>query len=213
MSDVIGSLHRSVQAAYYLLVSGAGTRLVSALFAKPGASETIIGAEIPYSRAAMDALLGGEADQQYVSLETAQLLAKKAHAKAAGLVGAGAAGANSDAVGTNAGDAGDATASPDAVGGNQRRTIGVGCTGKIESPARRSADRVFTAFYDGERGICFALPLSEIATDRDTHEQAASALLLNTMTRAAGLADAVKLPLEYDRLVSETTFGAPRASG
>lgn len=67
-----------------LVVTGAGSDAVAALFAEPGASRTMLDAQIPYSSSAMNLYTGHIADQ-HVSAEEAQLMASAALEKAESL--------------------------------------------------------------------------------------------------------------------------------
>lgn len=180
VSGVIRELHAETRVNLYLVIGGAGTRLVSWLFQAPGASKTVLGIEVPYSRQAMDAFLDADVSE-YVSLSTAELLSKAAYKKARGLLGSE----------------------------HQRQIVGISCTGNIKSDGSRSQNKVFTACFDGERGVSYALPLHRTEASRDMQELASSALLLNTTLEAAGVPSRIQLPLEYGAYVSQTHFGAP----
>ena len=60
-----------------VVVTGAGIRAISDLFAQPGTSRTILEAQVPYARKALDEFVGVRANQ-HVSAEEALLIAEAA---------------------------------------------------------------------------------------------------------------------------------------
>ena len=71
-----------------IVVSGAGTTALAALFSVAGASRTVMEAQVPYSSAALDNYLGTRSDQ-YVSGNQARLMAMKAYERASALLEVG----------------------------------------------------------------------------------------------------------------------------
>ena len=74
--ELAQKLH-SVPGRGCVVVTGAGIRAISDLFSQPGTSRTILEAQVPYARKALDDFVGFQADQ-HVSSEEAKLIAEAA---------------------------------------------------------------------------------------------------------------------------------------
>ena len=143
-----------------LVITGAGTSAIAALFAVSGASRTVIDAQVPYSRAALDDYVGTVADQ-HVSKTEAALMAKRAFQRAVEL---------SDAEGP------------------QRHLIGLSCTAAIATDrVRRGENRAHIAWHDGERTSTVSIVMKKGARDRDGEEAVCKALVLNALAEACGV--------------------------
>ena len=73
-----------------LVASGGGSAAIASLVGTPGASAVVLEGLVPYARAAVDALLGGQ-QESYCSARTARRLAVAAWQRAALLSGVAAA--------------------------------------------------------------------------------------------------------------------------
>jgi len=162
IEELIGEVY-SRSFPIYLIVSGAGTRAVGWLFARPGASKAIIAVAVPYSKRAVDEFLSKPA-ASYASMETASDLARSAYRRAVQL----ADGAN-----------------------NPLGVACVGAL-KTE-PARRGADRVAIAYCGGATdGGAVEFELDSSWT-RARQEERASLHLINALARACGVATRINL--------------------
>ena len=165
--ELISRIH-DTDAKACLVITGAGTSAISALFSVAGASRTIIDAQVPYSRAALDMYVGMQAEQ-HVSKNEARMMAIKAYERAVEL---------SDAeVRTN-------------------RLIGLSCTAAIVTDRhRRGENRAHVAWHDENRGATYSLFMEKGARDRAGEEAVCSAIVLNALAEACGLEDRVDLRL------------------
>lgn len=151
-----------------LVITGAGTSAIAALFGVAGASRTIIDAQIPYSRSALDRYVGAKAEQ-HVSKDEATLMAIKAFQRAVHL--------------TEADD-------------RPERLIGLSCTAAIATDRlRRGENRAHVAWHDGERGATYSLVMKKGARDRAGEEAVCSAIILNALAEACGIEDRLGLEL------------------
>ena len=143
-----------------LVITGAGTSAISALFAVAGASRTVIDAQVPYSRAALDDYVGVQAGQ-HVSEDEAKLMAVRAYERAVKLT------ANGD------------------VG---RRLIGLSCTAAIATDRlRRGENRAHIAWYDGKTGAAYSMVMIKGAREREGEEAVCGAIILNALAEACGI--------------------------
>jgi nicotinamide mononucleotide (NMN) deamidase PncC len=160
-------------------VTGVGTQAIAWLFAEPGASRTVLDAQVPYSAAALDEYVGGPAEQHVSSVEALRM-AKAALARARKLAAAGKV-------------------------DRSTRLVGVGCTGAIATDrVRRGEDRVHVAWTDGSRVKTFSLVFDKEARDRRGEEYASSVLVLNALAQACGLGRRAPLDLLPGEAVVES---------
>lgn len=151
-----------------LIITGGGTSAISALFSVAGASRTVIDAQVPYSRTALDAYVGTQAEQ-HVSQDEARIMAVKAHNRAVCLSG------------------------PEI---RSNRLIGLSCTAAIATDrCRRGENRVHVAWHDGERGATYSLVMNKGARDRSEEEAVCSTIVLNVLAEASGIEDRLELQL------------------
>ena len=165
--DLVTQIHGG-PANVCLVITGAGTSAISALFSVAGASRTVIDAQVPYSRTALDAYVGTQAEQ-HVSQDEARTMAIKAHDRAVRL-------------------------SDSEIRSN--RLIGLSCTAAIATDRhRRGENRVHVAWHDGERGAAYSLVMNKGERDRAGEEAVCSAIVLNALAEACGIEDRVELQL------------------
>ena len=151
-----------------LVITGAGTSAISALFSVAGASRTVIDAQVPYSRSALDAYVGTQAEQ-HVSQNEAKIMAIKAYQLAVQLS--------------------DPEPRP-------HRLIGLSCTAAIATDRhRRGKNRVHIAWHDGDRGATYSLVMNKGKRDRAGEEAVCSAIVLNALAEAFGIEDRIELQL------------------
>lgn len=151
-----------------LVITGAGTSAISALFSVAGASRTVIDAQIPYSRTALDAYVGAQAEQ-HVSKTEAKTMAIKAHDRAVRLSDMG-------------------------IRGN--RLIGLSCTAAIATDRhRRGENRVHVAWHDGNEGATYSLVMNKGERDRAGEEALCSAIVLNALAEAFRIEDRLGVQL------------------
>jgi len=175
--DPVAALARRIHATPVracLVIAGAGARALAWLLAVPGASRTVLDAQIPYGMAALDEYAGFRA-QQHVSVEEATALADAAHSRARRLAGEGGA-----------------------------PVAGVACTAAIVTDRpKRGAHRAHVAWRRGGRAGCVSLVLTKGARDRDGEEEVVSRLILRALAEACGLeADLDPGLLAEERLVA-----------
>ena len=151
-----------------LVITGAGTSAISALFSVAGASRTVIDAQVPYSRAALDTYVGYQAEQ-HVSQDEAKIMAIKAYERSVRL---------SD------------------PGPRPYQLIGLSCTAAIATDRhRRGENRVHVAWYDGNGGATYSLVMNKGERDRAGEEAVCSAIVLNALAEAFGIEDRLELQL------------------
>jgi hypothetical protein len=160
-----------------LVAAGAGTLALSDLLGVAGATRTMLEALVPYSSAAFDDFLG-QTPPQYVSLETARLLAGRAFTRARWL---------------------------EALTG-QNPVVGLACTATIVTDRpKRGKHRAYIAAWQVERLVWQGIHIQKGARDRAGEENLVSRIMLNCLSQAAGLRHRLSVPLvKGDRLEVET---------
>ena len=165
--DLVTQIHSSPAKAC-LVITGAGTSAISTLFSVAGASRTVIDAQVPYSRTALDAYVGTQAEQ-HVSKDEARTMAIKAYQLAVRLS--------------------DPQPHPHPL-------IGLSCTAAIATDRhRRGENRVHIAWHDGRRGTAYSLVMNKGERDRTGEEAVCSAIVLNALAEAFGIEDRLELQL------------------
>ena len=178
VSDLVRAMHATSHKCC-LAVSGVGTQALAWLFAEPGTSRTVLDAQVPYVRAALDEYVGSQADQ-HVSAEEALKMAHAALKRAQKL--AAAAGLDS--------------ATP---------LIGIGCTAAIATDrVRRGDNRVHVAWAGGGRQKACSLVFIKGARDRKGEEAVGSVLVLNALAEACGISDRLHVDLRPGEVVVES---------
>lgn len=82
LRDTIASLYEDQIAHVYYIAAGGGTRLIDWLFSVPGASNTMQGAEVPYSARALEDLIGPPSTDSTVSRESCERMLQAAYMRA-----------------------------------------------------------------------------------------------------------------------------------
>lgn len=156
-----------------VVVTGAGIRAISDLFAQPGTSRTILEALVPYARKALDEFVGVRANQ-HVSAEEAMLIAESALKRAQHLV-----------------EDGDA----------EQLLFGVGCTAAVATDrVRRGEDRAHVAWVVGEKSGGKQSGGASIWFDKNARTRAeedaiVSAIVLNSIAEAIGVEERLTVDL------------------
>ena len=181
--ELAQKLH-SVPGRGCVVVTGAGIRAISDLFAQPGTSRTILEAQVPYARKALDEFVGVRAEQ-HVSAEEALLIAESALKRARHL--------------SNDAEPGEA---------NVRQLLfGIGCTAAIATDrVRRGEDRAHVAWVAGKspgatRSGGTSIWFDKNARSRADEDAVVSAVVLNSIARAIGVEERLAIGLlETERL-------------
>ena len=175
--DLVRAIH-DADARACLVVTGGGVSALNALFAVPGASRTVIDAQIPYARASLDDYLGAQA-ARHVSSGEATMMARAAQVRAVRL---------------------DSERDPPSA-----RIVGLSCTAAIATDRnRRGENRCHVAWFDGTTGVAHTLTLEKGARDRVGEESMCAVMILNALAEACGLDARLPLDLlESERLVVE----------
>ena len=161
-----------------VVVTGAGIRAISDLFSQPGTSRTILEAQVPYARKALDEFVGVQADQ-HVSAEEALLIAEAALKRARHLA---------DDNGTNDEE--------------EELLFGIGCTAAIATDrVRRGEDRAHVAWTDGTRSGGASIWFDKSARTREEEDILVSAIVLNSIAEAIGVDERLEIDvLDTERL-------------
>ena len=153
---VVEEIHATPPQAV-VAVAGAGSQALAWLLGVAGASRTLLEALVPYGRLSMIDFLGSE-PAQFVSAETARLMARSAYRKAA----------------TLREDAGP--------------VLGLSCTATIATDRfKRGEHRAHVAVWDASGCTQYNLSLFKGLRDRDGEEQLVSRLLVQALAKASGV--------------------------
>ena len=171
--ELAQKLH-SVPGRGCVVVTGAGVQAISDLFAEPGTSRTILEAQVPYARRALDEFVGVQAEQ-HVSAEEATLIARAAQKRAEHLA--------------------DARKDDD-----DQLLFGVGCTAAVATDrVRRGEDRAHVAWTDGTRFGGVSIWFDKSVRTRADEDAVISAIVMNSIAQAVNIEER----LEVDVLETE----------
>ena len=170
--DIAKKLH-SVSGRGCIVVTGSGIQAISDLFAEPGASRTILEAQVPYSRKALVDFVGAPTDQ-HVSAAEALLMAQAALGRAQHLA---------------EGDAGD------------EPLFGVACTAAVATDrVRRGEDRAHIAWTNGTSSGGASVWFDKQVRSRAGEDAIVSAIVLNSIAAALNIEERLDLDvLETER--------------
>ena len=171
--DLVQQIHATPHKAV-VVVAGSGTQGLAWLMEVPGASRTLLEALVPYGRRSMVQFLGEEPNQ-YVSVPTAQAMARAAYRRGMAL---------------------REDASP---------VVGLACTATIATDRPKRGDhRCCVAAWDQDGVASYDLVLAKGRRDRAGEEEVVSRLLLHALARACGLQPDLSLALvDTEDLVAE----------
>ncbi len=162
--DLVARIHATPHKAV-VVVAGAGTQGLAWLMEAPGASRTLLEALVPYGRRSMVQFLGEE-PAQYVSVQTAQEMARAAYRRGTAL---------------------REDASP---------VVGLACTATIATDRPKRGDhRCCIAAWDQDGVATYDLVLAKGRRDRSGEERVVSRLLVHALARSCGLASGIPLEL------------------
>ncbi|MCH8222479.1 MAG: hypothetical protein IH868_03615 [Chloroflexi bacterium] len=169
-TEIVMAIHTSPTAAA-IVVTGAGSRAIAWLMAEAGASQTVLDAQIPYSRPALDEYVGVRAEQ-HVSAVEAAAMAEEAFWRGMKL---------------------DAESHPGEIGA--RPVIGLACTATIATDrVKRGEHRSHAAVRTAADLLTASIVFDKGARDRDGEEEIASRLIINLLAEACGVPD--RLPVD-----------------
>jgi len=155
-------------------ITGSGIQAISDLFSEPGASRTILDAQVPYSRLALEEFVGEPTDQ-HVSADEAKLMANAALKRAQHLTQS---------------DEGD------------EPLFGVGCTAAVATDrVRRGEDRAHIAWTNGTHSGGMSIRFDKQVRTRADEDAVVSAIVLNSIAMALEIDERLDLHvLETERL-------------
>ncbi|HIK88248.1 MAG TPA: hypothetical protein EYG09_01140 [Dehalococcoidia bacterium] len=143
-----------------VVVTGSGVQAISDLFAEPGTSRTILEAQVPYARRALDEYVGVRAGQ-HVSAEEALLIAQAALKRARHL----AEGDDSD-----------------------QPLFGVGCTAAVATDrVRRGEDRAHVVWTDGTRSGGASIWFDKETRTRAQEDAIVSVIVMNSIAQVLNI--------------------------
>ena len=152
---LIDALHMSPW-RLVLAVTGGGSRAISDLLTRPGASGTLLCASVPYSPAALQSLLGCRPTDSAASMPTARQMAMRAYTLARQL---------------------DAENAPAAA-----QWVGVACTAALPTGRpRRGAERAHVAVQTRDQTCCWSVQLHKGQRDRPAAESLVADLVLHAL--------------------------------
>ena len=157
-----------------LVTAGAGSQALSHLLSVAGASRTLLEALVPYHEASFDEFLG-QSPAQYVSDETACLMAGRAYTRARWLL---------------------PTDFP---------VLGVACTATIATDRRKRGEhRAHIAIWQPEKLVSQCILLEKGSRERAGEEDVVSRLILALLAEACNVAANLPIPLVAGDSLTET---------
>jgi len=164
-SDVISRLHRGAN-GLVIIATGGGTSAISMLQSVPGASASLLEAQVPYSNLAVDELLGAKPDR-YCAPQTALDLAVSAYSRGRHL-----------------------------AAGQNRPVIGASCTASlVSSRPKRGEHRAHIAVQTQTRTLLQTLRLERGLRSRHAEECLVAEHVVRSLAQAADVADIPQIPL------------------
>ncbi len=149
-----------------VVVTGAGVSALNHLFSQPGASRTMLDAQVPYSSRALTEYVG-KLSEQNVSAVEAQLMSSSAFKRAQHL--------------TNKEE-------------NTEILFGVGCTAALATDrARRGEDRAHISWTNGVSSGESYIWFDKSNRTRPDEEELVSAMVLNAVASAIGIEERIKI--------------------
>ena len=172
--DLVQAVHNQPNRVM-LVTAGAGTQALAWLLGVAGASRTLLEATIPYSESSFNTFLG-HPPKQYVSAETAGLLAGRALNRASWL------------------------------SEGEESLVGLSCTATVVTDRpKRGQHRAHVATWTKDRIVNYHLHLHKGRRDRYGEENLVSRLMLNALTEAFNIGQRLSLPLvDGDTLTRES---------
>ncbi len=171
MESIVDRLHAS-QAMVAMVITGGGAGALATLLRRPGASRTVLEAQVPYAASALADYLRAKPDS-FCSQATAEALAQRAFHRGVELRPEGTT-----------------------------PLVGLGATAAlVTGRPRRGAHRAHVASFDGFRLAGANLTLAKAARDRGAEEDLVADLIVQALAAAFGLIESPNLPLaNHDRI-------------
>lgn len=172
IKDIIHNIHNS-DTQMVISVTGAGSDVINWLLSVPGASKTLLEANIPYSESSQKSFLNKPEILKSVSKDHANNLAKESYRRASQL-------RESDIP-----------------------VIGVGCTAAISTNRNRKGEnQAFITIWGDKTLNTIQLLLDKSKSDRAKDEKKISLLILNQIAKSITEISKIKIPLDQnDRLI------------
>ncbi len=187
--ELVEHIHES-PVRLVLAVTGGGSLAIAKLLQVPGASQTVLEAVVPYSEAAMIALLRGRPDQ-FCAEPTGRAMAMAAYWRACHY-----ARVHSPLE--------PAPASP--------AVAGVACTASLASDRpKRGPHRIHVAIQTADATVSRSVELIKGRRTREEEEQVAARLVLNAVAQACGLTERLDPGLAAEERIEERRVTAPRS--
>jgi nicotinamide mononucleotide (NMN) deamidase PncC len=196
VDQLVQQIH-DAPARIVLAVSGGGSRAIADLLEVPGASRTLLAAEVPYSDQAMIEYLGSRPDE-FCSNRTARAMAMTAflHAMKLGQADAQTGAKGTSASGAAAGLTGHLSGAAAGLSGSADNLCGIACTaGLLTDRPRRGSHRIHAAMQTASLTVTWSLNLLKDRRSRAEEERLAGHLLLNVVAECCGLAPRLTLDL------------------
>mgnify|MGYP001165075962 FL=1 len=173
MMEELAQKFHTVSGAGCVVVTGAGISAISALFAQPGASRTLLEVQVPYTQKALDEFVGTRAEQ-HVSKSEAILIAESALSRAHYL----------------------------AADNLKQSLFGVGCTAAIATDRiRRGEDRAHIAWSDGKQTGGMSVWFDKETRTRIDEEQVVAAMVMNSIAAVLKIEDRMEINIfETERI-------------
>ena len=170
MESLIDRLHAS-QAMVAMAITGGGVGALATLLRRPGASRTVVEAQVPYAAPALADYLGAQ-PESLCSQATAEALAQRAFRRGVEL-----------------------------RPGASTPLVGLGATAALVTDRpRRGAHRAHVASFDGFRLAGAILTLAKTARDRAAEEDLVADFIVQELAAAFGLIESPFLPvMDHDR--------------
>ncbi len=141
-----------------LSITGGGSRAIATLLEVPGASSSVVGAIVPYARAALESWLGGAVDQ-HCSERTSRAMAMTAFRRAGQFCDA-----------------------------EPRTLRGIGVTASLASTRpKRGPHRIHVAWQSAEATVSYSCELVKGERTRADEEMVATKLILTAVCEACGV--------------------------
>ena len=196
--NLIRQIHAS-GTQFVLCLTGGGSSVIGELLEVPGGSGSVLEAVVPYGSAALDALLGSR-PEKYCCESTARKMAMRAFQRGRGYLGA------VGGLETTPGD------SPGAKTAGSAHLAGIGCTASLASDRpKRGAHRAHVAVQALSFTSSISLELTKDARSRSEEEAIVTAVVLNAVAEACGLAERVPLELLPEETPIRQRIDAPTA--
>ena len=174
--ELITAIHQQGQPVV-VVVTGGGASAIAELLAVPGASRTILEAQVPYSSAALITWLGRR-PEQFCDERTALAMASVAAYRA------------------------DKLLTPESPAATITRPVGISCTASLASDRPKRGDhRCYIAVQSSTMTASYACTLEKGARSRAEEEGIVGQLIVRSLATAMGLTDLPDILLRPTELI------------